>query len=56
MLVFVHIEKTGGTSLKFILRNTFGVKHCDSLKNKKKIFTQKDLDYAKKIFGQIKCL
>jgi hypothetical protein len=56
MLVFVHIEKTAGTSLKFIFRNTFGRRHCDSLKNKKPIFTQADLDYAKSIFGQIKCL
>jgi len=56
MLVFVHIEKTAGTSLKFILRNTFGKRHCDSLKNKKSIFTQDDLDFAKKIFGKIKCI
>ena len=56
MLVFVHIEKTAGTSLKFILRNSFGFRHCDSLKNKKNIFKQKDLDYAKKVFGQIKCI
>ncbi|MGM0649323.1 MAG: sulfotransferase family 2 domain-containing protein [Bacteroidota bacterium] len=56
MLIFVHIEKTAGTSLKFIFRNSFGIKHCDSLKNKKKIFTQKDLDYAKQIFGKIKCV
>lgn len=56
MLVFVHIEKTAGTSLKFIFRNSFGIKHCDSLKNKKNIFTQKDLIFAKKVFGQIKCI
>jgi hypothetical protein len=56
MLVFVHIEKTAGTSLKFVLRNSFGQRHCDSFKNKKKIFTQTDLDYAKKVFGSIKCI
>jgi hypothetical protein len=56
MLVFTHIEKTAGTSLKFIFRNTFGLKHCDSLKNKKNIFTQKDLIHAKKIFPDIKCI
>jgi len=56
MLVFVHIEKTAGTTLKFIFRNSFGQKHCDSKKNKKDIFTQADLDYAKKVFGEIKCI
>jgi len=56
MLVFVHIEKTAGTSIKFILRNSFGRRHCDSMKSKKKIFTQQDLDFAKKIFGPIKCI
>ena len=56
MLVFVHIEKTAGTSIKYILRNNFGIHHCDSLKNKKEIFTQQDLDLAKKIFGNIRCI
>jgi len=56
MLIFVHIEKTAGTSLKYIFRNNFGFRHCDSLKNKKKIFTQDDLNYAKKVFGDIKCI
>ena len=28
-IAFVHIQKTAGTSLKFILRNSFGVRHCD---------------------------
>ena len=56
MLVFVHIEKTAGTTLKFIFRNTFGKGHCDSLKNKKKVFTREDLEYARKVFGTIRCI
>jgi|SRR6056297_2498018 len=56
MLVFVHIEKTAGTTLKFIFRNTFGKGHCDSLKNKKNIFTREDLAYARKVFGTIRCI
>lgn len=56
MLVFVHIEKTAGTTLKFILRNSFGIEHCDSLKTKKAIFTQEDLNFAKKVFWNIKCI
>ncbi|PWJ39180.1 sulfotransferase family 2 domain-containing protein [Sediminitomix flava] len=56
MLVFVHIEKTAGTSLKFIFRNTFGKGQVDTLKNKKAIFSQDDLNFAKKIFGNVECL
>jgi hypothetical protein len=29
MLAFVHINKTGGTTLKHILRQSFGAAHCD---------------------------
>lgn len=28
-IAFVHIQKTAGTSLKFVLRNSFGIRHCD---------------------------
>jgi hypothetical protein len=27
---FVHIPKTGGSTVKFVLRNTFGLHHCDA--------------------------
>ena len=30
MLGFVHIPKTGGSTVKFVLRNTFGIRHCDA--------------------------
>jgi hypothetical protein len=26
---FVHIPKTGGSTVKFVLRNSFGIRHCD---------------------------
>lgn len=29
LLTFVHIEKTGGETIKWILRSSFGVSHCD---------------------------
>lgn len=28
MLVFIHINKTGGTTLSYILRSTYGLRHC----------------------------
>lgn len=28
MLVFVHMHKTGGTTVSHILRSTFGIRHC----------------------------
>ncbi len=31
MLAFVHIQKTAGTTLKHILRRSFGANHCDVL-------------------------
>jgi len=29
MYAFVHIDKTGGTTLTSILRRSFGTRHCD---------------------------
>lgn len=50
MIVFSHIPKTAGTSLKYILRKNFGLKHIDALKTKKVPYTSKDLAFAKKVF------
>jgi len=29
MLVFIHINKTGGSTVRYILRSTFGIDHCE---------------------------
>ena len=29
MLAFIHIQRTGGTTVKWMLRSSFGVRHCD---------------------------
>ena len=29
MLVFIHINKTGGRTVRYILRSTFGSRHCE---------------------------
>jgi hypothetical protein len=29
LLVFVHINKTAGTTLRYILRSSYGSRHCD---------------------------
>lgn len=50
MIIFSHIPKTAGTSLKYILRNNFGIKHIDGLKTQRYPFTEDDLAFAKKIF------
>lgn len=50
MIVFSHIPKTAGTSLKYILRNNYGTKHIDALKTQRSPYTLQDLRFAKKIF------
>lgn len=56
MIVFVHIEKTAGTTLKFILRNSHTIHHCETIKTKKYPYTQKDLNFAKVVFPKIKSM
>ena len=50
MILFSHIPKTAGTTIKYILRNNLGTKHIDSNKTKKSPFLQADLEFAQKIF------
>jgi hypothetical protein len=50
MIVFSHIPKTAGTSLKYILRNNYGTKHIDALKTQRSPYTKRDLRFARKIF------
>ncbi len=50
MFVFVHNEKTAGTSFKFILRNSFGLSQCDANYIKRNPFTNKDLLFARTVF------
>lgn len=50
MIIFSHIPKTAGTSLKFILRNNFGRQHIDSIKTHRTPYTLDDLQFAKKVF------
>lgn len=53
MIAFVHINKASGTTIKFMLRNTFGIHHCDTGKVKRSPFVEKDLNRAKKMFKTI---
>lgn len=50
MIALIHIEKTGGITLNYILRNSFGKKHCDvqPVDNQKNKFEQSDLNFIKK--------
>ena len=56
MIIFSHIPKTAGTSLKYILRNNYGWRHIDALKTKRSPYTEKDLQLAKKIFPETQAI
>ena len=55
MIGFVHIAKTAGTSVKFILRNSFGLGHCN-LRTLRGDGTavDEDLDFAKKVYFNLR--
>lgn len=51
ILAFVHIPKTAGTTLKFILRNSTYFRHCDlQTPVRHGIFRDDDFHFMKKIF------
>lgn len=51
MIAFVHIQKCAGTSLKFVLRNSFGLRHCDVLPvTEDRTFYDADLRFVKRLY------
>ncbi len=51
ILAFVHIPKTAGTTLKFILRNSTYFRHCDlQTPVRRGIFRDDDFRFMKKVF------
>ncbi len=59
MLAFVHIQKTAGTSMKFILKNSFGARHCDIRPvdpSRNKPVDDGDLAFAKRIYEDLRSI
>lgn len=60
MLVFVHMHKTGGTTLSHILRSSFGVRHCqvEPWHNRWQgaPFSAQDLQRLRKIYPNLKSI
>lgn len=56
VLAFVHLEKTAGTTLKFLLRNSFGLHHCDTIHSRTPVFTADDYAFARRFFPRMKSL
>lgn len=65
MIIFLHIPKTAGTSFRFILENNFPLSHCHANHAsihppinyaQRKIFSQADLDFAKKVFPKLRSI
>ncbi len=56
VIAFVHIEKTAGITMNFILRNSFGIKHFDvyGLDNTTKCFSQDEFEQVKKLVPRLK--
>ena len=51
MIGFVHINKTAGTTVKYVLRNSFGPRHCDvKTQHADGVFRQDDLRFARRVF------
>lgn len=51
ILAFVHIPKTAGTTVKFILRNSTFLRHCDLQPlNRQGRFTDQDFRFLRRVF------
>jgi len=55
-MIFLHVPKTGGTSFRFVLENSFGVSHCHTNHTRKPVFRQQDLNFASRIFPGLRSI
>ena len=55
MYAFIHIPKTGGTTINFILRGSFGWHHCDieSIESRFQEVSQSDIDLIQQFYPKI---
>ncbi len=60
MLVFVHMHKTGGTTVSHILRSSYGLRHCQvepwSARWKGTPFSGHDLQRLRKVYPHLKSI
>jgi len=56
MIIFSHIPKTAGTTFKTILRNNYGSSHVEANKIKRAVYTQRDLEFAQRVFFRIRAI
>lgn len=56
MIVFLHVPKTAGSTFQFILENSFGISACHTNHTKQEVFSQTDLDFARKMFPRLQSI
>ena len=57
MIGFVHVNKTGGSTVKFILRNSFGLGHCQvSSLDPEGVCTGGDVRFARRVYFGLKSI
>ena len=57
MIGFVHINKTAGSSVKFVLRNSFGIRHCDVVTtNPDGVFSDDELRFARRLYPGLRSI
>lgn len=57
ILGFVHINKTAGSTMKFVLRNSFGLRHCDTRTTYADgVFRERDLRIARVFYPGLRSI
>lgn len=61
MLVFIHINKTAGRTVRYILRSSFGVRHCEAepwqaRRSSNRPFSAHDLKLSRKIYPRLESI
>ena len=60
MLVFIHINKTAGSTVRYMLRSTFGMRHCEvepfSAYRGGVPFSNQDLQYLRKFYPRLESI
>jgi uncharacterized Fe-S cluster-containing radical SAM superfamily protein len=56
VIIFLHIQKTGGSSFVSILDRNFSCSNCHAYQTRREIFSLADFEFVKMVFPRLRCI
>src|ERR1039457_1566869 len=56
VIIFLHIQKTGGSSFVSILERNFGCSNCHAYQTRTEMFSPADFEFVKMVFPRLRSI